>query len=105
MLQGDETSPQRVILKAWGVLKGRVVNAEGEPWGEGEFNAILPAEGAARIGKDGRFEIVGLIPDKLYRLDIVKDFVVRGTVAKNVKVGSGEVKDLGDLVPENPKSQ
>jgi hypothetical protein len=48
---------------------------------------------------------VGLIPGKPYTLDLVKDFVVRGTVAKDVKVGPGEMKDLGDLVLGSPKSE
>ena len=37
VLQGDETAPQKVTLQPWGVLTGRVVNADGEPWGEAEF--------------------------------------------------------------------
>ena len=48
---------------------------------------------------------MGLVPGKPYTLDLVKDFMVRGTVAKDVKVGPGEVKDLGDLVPETPQSE
>jgi RNA polymerase sigma factor (sigma-70 family) len=103
VLQGNETAPQKIILKPWGVLAGRVINAEGEPWGEAEFQMILPAQGAPKVGKDGRFKIVGLVPDKPYTLDLVKDFKLRGTVAKDVKVGPGEVKDLGDLVPQTPQ--
>jgi RNA polymerase sigma factor (sigma-70 family) len=105
VLQGDETAPHKVTLKPWGVLTGRVINADGEPWGEAEFNTILPAEGLPKVGKDGRFKIVGLIPGKPYTLGLVKDYRLRGTVAKDVKVGPGEVKDLGDLVPEIPKSE
>ena len=41
VLQGDETAPQTVTLRPWGVLTGRVVNADGEPWGEAEFQTIL----------------------------------------------------------------
>jgi hypothetical protein len=48
---------------------------------------------------------VNLVPGKPYTLDLVKDFVVRGTVAKDVKVGPGEVKDLGDLLPESARSE
>jgi hypothetical protein len=105
VLQGDETAPQKVTLHPWGVLTGRVVNADGEPRGEAEFQTILPAEGLPTVGKDGRFKIVGLVPGKPYTLDLVKDFVVRGTVARDVIVGPGEVKDLGDLVPESPKNK
>ena len=105
VLKGDETAPQKVTLKPWGVLTGRVVNADGEPWGEAEFHSILPAEGYPKVAKDGRFKIVGLIPGKPYTLQLVKDYVVRGTVAKDVKVGPGEVRDVGDLVLQPPKSE
>jgi hypothetical protein len=105
VLQGDETAPQRVTLHPWGVLTGRVVNADGEPWGEADFNTILPAEGLPKVGKDGWFKIVGSVPGKPYTLDLVKDYVVRGTVAKDVRVGPGEVKDLGDLLPVIPKRE
>ncbi len=30
-LRGDETKPQVVTLQPWGVLEGRVVDADGEP--------------------------------------------------------------------------
>jgi RNA polymerase sigma factor (sigma-70 family) len=105
VLQGDETAPQKVTLQPWGILTGRVLNADGEPWGEAELHPILPAEGSPTVGKDGRFRIVGLVPGKPYTLNLIKDFVVQGTVAKDVKVGRGEVKDLGDLVPQTPKSE
>jgi hypothetical protein len=31
--------------------------------------------------------------------------MVRGTVGKDVNVGPGEVKDLGDVTPESPKNE
>jgi hypothetical protein len=105
VLQGDETAPQKVTLQPWGVLTGRVVNAEGEPWGEGELHSTVILLRYPKVGEDGGFKIEGLIPGKPYTLDLVKDYMLRGTVAKNVKVGPGEVKDLGDVVPERPKNE
>jgi RNA polymerase sigma factor (sigma-70 family) len=105
VLQGGETAPQKVTLQPWGVLTGRVVDADGEPWGEGELHWIVLPDGYPKVGKDGRFKIEGLIPGKSYTFDLVKEYRVRGTVAKDVKVGPGEVKDLGDLVPKSLKNE
>jgi hypothetical protein len=105
VLQGEETAPQTVALQPWGVVTGRVVNADGEPWGEAELHSTILPQGYPRVGKDGRFKIEGLIPGKPYEFLLVKDHIVRGTVATDVKVGPGELKDLGDLLPENPKSE
>jgi len=105
VLQGDETAPQKVTLQPWGVLTGRVVNAEGEPWGDAELHWLFLPQGYPKVGKDGRFKIEGVIPGKPYTLQLVKDYMVRGTVAKEVKVRPGEVKDLGDVTPESPKNE
>jgi hypothetical protein len=86
-------------------VTGRVVNADGEPWGEAELHSIVLPQGYPKVGKDGRFKIEGLIPGKPYTLDLVKDYMLRGTVAKDVKVGPGEIKDLGDVAPQSPKSE
>ncbi len=105
VLQGDETAPRKVTLQPWGVVRGRVVNAEGEPWNEAELHSILLPQGYPKVGRDGRFHIEGLVPGKPYTFYLVKDNILRGTVAKDVKVGPGEVKDLGYLVPESPNSE
>ena len=34
LLRGDETKSQRIALQPWGVLTGRVVDAEGQPLGD-----------------------------------------------------------------------
>jgi hypothetical protein len=73
VLQGDETAPQKVTLQPWRVLTGRVVNADGEPWGEAELHSIVLPDGYPKVGKDGRFKIEGVIPGKRYTLQLVKD--------------------------------
>jgi hypothetical protein len=77
------------------------VSADGEPWSNAELHSIILPDGYPKVGKDGRFKIEGLIAGKPYTLYLVKDNTVRGTVVKDLKVGPGEVKDLGDLVPES----
>ena len=48
---------------------------------------------------------MGLIPGKPYTLDLVKDFVLRGTVAKDVKVGPGEVEGSGRSRARKPEER
>ncbi len=104
VLNGDETAPQRVTLKPWGIVTGRVVSADGQPWGEAELHSTILPQGYPKVGVDGRFKIEGLVPDKPYTFHLVKDNIVRGTVARDVTVGPGKPRDLGDLVPESPKT-
>jgi hypothetical protein len=59
---------------------------------------ILP-DGYPKVGKDGRFRIEGLVPGKLYTLYLVSGSRVIGTLVTNVRLGSGEVRDLGDIMP------
>jgi hypothetical protein len=105
VLQGDETAPQKIAIQPWGVLTGRVVSADGEPRGDAEIHGIVLPQGYPKLDKDGRFKIEGLIPGKTYTLELLKDYTLRGIVAKDVKVGRGEAKDLGDLVPERSKGE
>jgi len=105
VLRGDETVPQKVILQPFATLTGRVVNAGGEPWGEAELFPVVLPSGYPKLGKDGRFRIEGLIPGKSYSLRLLVRPRLEGFIVKDVKVGSGEVKDLGDVVPETPKSE
>jgi hypothetical protein len=105
LLQGNETGPQKVTLQPWGTLTGRVVNDDGEPWGEAELHSVLLPNGYPKVGKDGRFRVDGLIPGKAYTFHLSSDFRIRGTIAKDANVGPGQIKDLGDIVPGDPNSR
>jgi len=106
VLRGDETVTQKVILQPFATLTGRVVNSAGEPWGEAWLFPIVLPSGYPKLGKDGRFRIEGLIPGKSYSLRLlVNHSRLEGFIVKDVKVGPGEVKDLGDVVPETPKAE
>jgi hypothetical protein len=102
VLRGDETVPQKVTLQPWATLTGRVVNSDGEPWGEAELHSVILPSGYPKVGKDGRFRIEGLIPGKAYTLHLLADFRIRGTVLKDARLDMGEVKNLGDVIPEEP---
>ncbi len=111
VLHGDETNPQSVTLRPWGTLTGRVVDAEGEPQGTGFlYPRMLPVgkDGRfRRVGKDGRFRVEGLVPGKPYEFVFLLESGGRFArqAVKDVKVGPGEVKDLGDVVPKLRKGQ
>ncbi len=99
-LRGDETGPQTIRLQRWGVLTGRIVDADGEPVGSGNIYPIARPAGYPEIGKDGRFRVDGIIPDKPYDLQLLKDAsLLSGYIAHGVKVGPGETGDLGDVRP------
>ena len=88
------------------MLTGRIVDADGQPWGvEGEID-LHPLGQDARVGKDGRFRSEGLIPVKPYTVMIrekdSEDGMFTHFVVEDVTVGPGEVKDLGDVVPRPP---
>ncbi len=100
VIRGDETRPQTVRLQPWGVLTGRVVDSDGQPSGEGRILPFILPKGYPEVGKDGRFRIEGIVPGKSYDLRLMsKKQRILGFLAKDVKIGSGEIKDLGDVVP------
>jgi hypothetical protein len=101
VLRGDDADPQKITLQPWSTLTGRVVNADGEPWGEAEIHSMILPNGYPKVGKDGRFRIEGLVPGKLYTLYLVTGSRVRGTIVTDVTLGSGEVRDLGEIMPAN----
>ena len=105
VLRGDEIQPQTITLQPWGVLTGRIVDNEGQPCNTGDvlLGVRLPFP-EPRIPMDGRFRIEGLVPGKSYDIQLIgKDGKFGKFVVEDVKVGPGEVKDLGDVVPRPPK--
>jgi RNA polymerase sigma factor (sigma-70 family) len=102
VLRGDETSPQSVRLQPCGVLTGRIVNGDGEPWGECQLYGVNFPKGYPRVGKDGRFRVEGLVPGTLYTIRILTGGSrLEGIIAKDLKIGPGETIDLHDVVPKN----
>jgi RNA polymerase sigma factor (sigma-70 family) len=104
-LHGDERGPITVTLQPWGVLTGRVVDDEGLPQPNltlvesrrgmrDRTHAPLPE---SLVDHDGRFRIP-VVPGLLYEANAVSatGFGL-GQAFKDVKVGPGEVKDLGDV--------
>ncbi len=118
-LKGDEASPLTVRLQPWGIVTGRAVDDEGQPRGNVELtnlggiypapppdHGILPGSGDSpgpRTDRDGRFRIEGFVPGLKYGAAVVEKNVYLGGIFKDVRVGSGETKDLGDLKVMPPR--
>lgn len=105
-LRGDEAGPQTVTLQPWGILTGRVVNGDAEPWGECHLYGVNLPEGYPHVGKDGRFRVEGLIPNHPYDLRILSSgSQLGGFIAKGLKLSPGETIDLHDVVPKNADNE
>ena len=105
-LKGDEEGAVSVSLQPWSTITGRLIDSDGQPWGgEPQLYPLYLPDGYARVGKDGRFRVEGLMPgEKIgFRL-LEKGRRLGGQVIQDLILQPGEVKDLGDLTPKDEKS-
>jgi beta-lactamase regulating signal transducer with metallopeptidase domain len=110
VVKPGETGPISIRLEPCGTLGGRLTE-NGLPLADTQMTCDRPYEmndaryeygslpGAIKTGKDGRFQVLGLVPGLRYSLRIWKGNRIVGEAVKNVVVKSGEVKDLGDVTP------
>ncbi|WP_435011014.1 sigma-70 family RNA polymerase sigma factor [Tundrisphaera lichenicola] len=120
-LKGDEAGPLTIPLAPWGTMIGRVLDDEGNPSKyrglESPFmtrhrspeeagDLPAPTHVGIPIGKDGRFRIEGLVPGLKYSAIVRNpENGMWGDVFQDSIVGSGEVKDLGDLKVQAPEKK
>ncbi len=91
-------------------MTGRLVDDEGRPAkgyallanvpGTNRFDpdrGFVPTNGRIELDRDGRFRIERLVPGLVYKSHAENGNQLYGPIFKGVKVGPGEVKDLGDL--------
>jgi protocatechuate 3,4-dioxygenase beta subunit len=109
MIRGDEKGPLTIQLKPWGVLTGRLITGDGQPRPDAEltlerFDKRLhdPMSGYHttrffQTDKDGRFRIDALVPGLMYTMRALNKGRFIGTVFEDLKVKSGQTKDLGDV--------
>ncbi len=103
----DEGGPATVRLEPWGVISGRLVDAEGHPRAKAEMADAQEdrAQGwlwePIRTDAAGRFRVEALVPGQKYsaRLVNVKDGGEYGFVFRDVSLKPGEILDLGDVRP------
>jgi hypothetical protein len=110
-VKGDETGPLEVRLQPWGTVTGRLVNADGEPYGGSLVNPIssersidYPLQMRVKTDKDGTFRVEGMVPGVKYRLDYAhvsaggriegKDM---GIIVDGLTLKAGESLDLGNV--------
>jgi len=108
---GEEKGPVELKLQPWGSLTGRLVDDGGEPMAGVRLSFVygisaddkvrgkvgLAPREAVTTDKEGKFRIDGLVPGMKYELVNIRGLAVRGAVARDVSVKSGEVKDLGEV--------
>ena len=102
VLREEGPEQRSITLKPRGVLTGRLVDADGQPWGfDGELD-LHPLGQYIKVGKDGRFRAEGLTPGKTYNIKIRRKGSIFGDfVLEAVTVEPGETNDLGDIVPRS----
>ncbi|HEY7155725.1 MAG TPA: sigma-70 family RNA polymerase sigma factor [Gemmataceae bacterium] len=98
-VKGTETKPLTIRLQPWAAVRGRLVDAEGEPMRHAELRGREFLPQTVRTDGEGRFRIEGLIPGLRY--DILFETKgkpsTNGTVVKGILGKAGEVRDLGDV--------
>jgi hypothetical protein len=120
-LKGDETGPITVRLQPWGSVLGRIVDEEGRPrkglglsslggsqLKDPETHGILldgDWHNGILLGADGKFRVQGLIPGLKYGATATDGNSNIGEVFLDLTVAPGEVKDLGDLKIQPPRSK
>jgi hypothetical protein len=98
----DEKGPVEVRLQPWGVITGRLLDADGRPWTGVRLiffrsGGSLPGRGI-RPDHEGKFRLEGLAAGLKYSLDVLdKGNMLAGQVFHDVTVKAGETKDLGDV--------
>ncbi len=97
-VKGTETKALTVRLQPWAAVRGRLIDADGQPLRNAEVyaNEFLLENG--RTDAEGRFRLEGLIPGRRYDFTYEKrKLSVSGSLIKGFLGKPGEVRDLGDV--------
>ncbi len=124
VVEGVQGAPLSVRLQPWGVVTGRVVDAEGKPMSDvdiHDLNSQLPRhlrvkapDGEVRrvwesslTDRDGRFRIEGLTAGITYRLSTWDRRAGKylGSLFADVTAEAGQTKDVGELKIQKTKTK
>ncbi len=111
-VKADESAPATVRLRPSAAVTGRLIDEDGRPLRDvavsvqfqlaGQVNWVfnhMPQE--ERTDADGKFRVVGLVPDFAYDATIKEaGRLYPSRVFRALKLKEGETKDLGDVRPE-----
>jgi RNA polymerase sigma factor (sigma-70 family) len=109
LLKGDEKGTLTLRLEPWGVVTGRLVTSDGQPlpgvdvtmerFGDKLFDPLVGYHMTRffRTDKNSKFRIEALVPGLKYTMRVMNKGMIAGTVFEDLKVKSGETKDLGDV--------
>lgn len=109
-VQPQDKGPLTVRLQPWGVLTGRLVDAEGKPvadvkahlkYPDSRDSGTKPPDQVFAADRDGRFRVEGLLPDRNHEL-ILEHGTKKGVTLKKLKTLAGEKKDLGNIIVKTP---
>jgi beta-lactamase regulating signal transducer with metallopeptidase domain/protocatechuate 3,4-dioxygenase beta subunit len=107
VLQGEQAGPLTVKLEPCGAVRGRLLDAAGEPLAKQEVHIgrqrFFPGEFVPTTDAEGRFQAEGLVPGLTYAVSARRPGMPgMGTVANDIVLAAGETKNLGDLRLQAP---
>jgi hypothetical protein len=108
LLRGDETEDVTVTLQPWGVVAGRLIDAEAKPLAGVGIHVHYLSQPAPGIrfavpepitDAEGRFRMEGLTPGVKFTLMITgkTDLKLSAEALKELTIKPDEMKDLGDV--------
>jgi hypothetical protein len=100
-VEGNAKGPLTVRLEPWGVLKGRLVDARGQPLRDVRLRLDYPEE-EFTTDRQGQFRVEGVVPGRKHELTLASSpkpgFTGSvGNKLQGLTTRSGEVRDLGDV--------
>ncbi|MEN6406700.1 MAG: M56 family metallopeptidase [Thermoguttaceae bacterium] len=122
VVEGPQSEPIAVRLQPWGVLTGRIVDAQGNPmggitlvgnnlptylWQHEPGGGIHDLDRHYVTDQDGRFRIEGLAPNVKYTLSGTNDSRTKyyGKLVSDATVNAGQMKDVGEIKISPPPTQ
>jgi hypothetical protein len=104
-VKADERGPLQIKLRPWGMIAGRLLDAEGQPYASALVAVNALGTLAYHIGsiptdKDGKFRIERLIPGVKYSFSFFEPRPNgrHGIVVKDVSLTVGQTRELGDVI-------
>jgi hypothetical protein len=102
-VRADQEGIVDLKLQPWATVVGRLTDEDGQA--RAKVDVVLSARSREPVTTDsqGRFRLEGLTPGKAATILVRKDEISSsGIIAKDLVLGSGELKDLGEVHEKRP---